>query len=144
MVSWARAPFDALSRALRLDTDARAHLFRLAGAAPDDRPSARAAEQVSPALRQLMDGYPNTPALVMNRALDLLAANALADALCAPFDPADDLARMTFLDPAGRDLVSGCAHSPSKRLRRPERGRAEMHIVSAVVMQPGAAHGALQ
>ncbi|GGV66498.1 transcriptional regulator [Streptomyces longisporoflavus] len=95
---------DALSRALHLDTEARAHLYRLAGSAPDDRPSAGATEQVSPALRQLMDGYPNTPAFVMNRTLDLLAANAMADALYAPFDPADNLARMTFLDPAGRSF----------------------------------------
>jgi transcriptional regulator with XRE-family HTH domain len=93
---------DALTRALRLDADARAHLYRLAGAAPGDEPASHTGERVSPALRQLMDGYPNTPALVLDRALDILAANALADALYAPFDPADNLARMTFLDPAGR------------------------------------------
>ncbi|XRQ08628.1 helix-turn-helix transcriptional regulator [Actinomadura welshii] len=91
---------DALSRALRLDADAREHLYRLSGTTPDDRPSTRAAERVDPALRQLMDGYPHTPAFVMNRTLDLLACNALADALYSPFDPADNLARMTFLDPA--------------------------------------------
>lgn len=94
---------DALSRALRLDADARAHLFRLAGTTPGDRPFTQAAaERVSPALRQLMDGYRHTPAFVMNRTLDILAANALADALYSPFEPADNLARMTFLDPAGR------------------------------------------
>lgn len=49
-----------------------------------------------------MDGYPNTPAFVVNRTLDILAANALAEALFSPFEPADNLARMTFLDPAGR------------------------------------------
>ncbi|MFF0525624.1 helix-turn-helix domain-containing protein [Actinomadura nitritigenes] len=97
---------DALGRALHLDADARAHLFRLAGTAPELRPSARPAEQVSPALRQLMDGYPGAPAFVMNRTLDVLAANALADALYAPFDPADNLARMTFLDPAGRTFYT--------------------------------------
>ncbi|KOG86705.1 helix-turn-helix transcriptional regulator [Streptomyces varsoviensis] len=95
---------DALSRALLLDTDARDHLHRLAGVAPDDRGSLHTTEQVGPALRQLMDGYPHTPAFVMNRTLDLLAANALADALYAPFAPADNLARMTFLDPAGRQF----------------------------------------
>ncbi|MCP2343090.1 helix-turn-helix transcriptional regulator [Actinomadura rupiterrae] len=94
---------DALGRALRLDADARAHLFRLAGIAPDERPFRQAArEQVGPALRQLMDGYPHTPAFVMNRTLDILATNALADALYSPFEQADNLARMTFLDPAGR------------------------------------------
>ncbi|MFJ3868490.1 helix-turn-helix transcriptional regulator [Streptomyces nigra] len=95
---------DALSRALLLDTDARDHLHRLAGVAPDSGGSLHTAEHVSPALRQLMDGYPHTPAFVMHRTLDLLAANALADALYAPFAPADNLARMTFLDPVGRQF----------------------------------------
>ncbi|MBD0424600.1 helix-turn-helix domain-containing protein [Streptomyces sp. TRM S81-3] len=97
---------DALSRALRLDTDARAHLFRLAGQTPGDQVGTHTTERVGPALRQLMDGYPNTPALVLNRTLDILAANALADALYSPFDPADNLARMTFLDPAGRHFYT--------------------------------------
>ncbi|MEU4487254.1 helix-turn-helix transcriptional regulator [Streptomyces purpurascens] len=97
---------DALSRALRLDADARAHLYRLAGAAPGDQVAVHTADSVSPALRQLMDGYPNTPAFVLDRTLDILATNALADALYAPFDPADNLARMTFLDPAGRHFYT--------------------------------------
>ncbi|WP_405561192.1 helix-turn-helix domain-containing protein [Streptomyces sp. NBC_01180] len=96
---------DALSRALHLDTDARAHAHQLAGTAPAYRP-AQQRDVVSPALRQLMDGYPNTPAFVLNSALDILAGNALADALYSPFDPADNLARMTFLDPAGRDFYA--------------------------------------
>ncbi|MFG2137809.1 helix-turn-helix domain-containing protein [Streptomyces sp. NPDC048650] len=97
---------DALSRALRLDTDARAHVYRLAGATPSDQPPGHAAERVSPALHQLMDGYPHTPAFVLSRTLDLLAANALADALHTPFGAADNLARMTFLDPAGRSFYT--------------------------------------
>ncbi|AEW99592.1 putative DNA-binding protein (plasmid) [Streptantibioticus cattleyicolor NRRL 8057 = DSM 46488] len=92
---------DALSRALRLDDDARAHLYRLAGTVPDE-PAAPVPDQVSATLRQLMDGYTHTPAFVLDRTLDILAANALADALYAPFHPADNLARMTFADPAGR------------------------------------------
>ncbi|PPS91366.1 helix-turn-helix transcriptional regulator [Streptomyces sp. MH60] len=95
---------DALGRALLLDTDAHLHLHRLAGVAPATRGSLHVTEQVSPALRQLMDGYAHTPAFVMSRTLDLLAANALADALFAPFTPADNLARMVFLDPAGRQF----------------------------------------
>nr|CAM34332.1 putative DNA-binding protein [Streptomyces tendae] len=92
---------DALGHALRLDEDARTHLYRLAGATPGERPSPHSAGRVSPALRQLMDGYPHTPAFVMNRTLDLLAVNALAQALYSAFTPADNLARMIFLDPAG-------------------------------------------
>ncbi|MFJ6689126.1 helix-turn-helix transcriptional regulator [Streptomyces sp. NPDC091294] len=96
---------DALGRALLLDTDARLHLHRLAGVSPvGGRDSVHVTERVSPELRQLMDGYAHTPAFVMSRTLDLLAANALADALYAPFTPADNLARMTFLDPAGRQF----------------------------------------
>ncbi|MEW2395689.1 helix-turn-helix transcriptional regulator [Streptomyces sp. NPDC046862] len=112
---------DALSRALRLDAEARAHLYRLARTTPGDEPSTRLAEQVSPALRQLMDGYPNTPAFVLSRTLDILAANALADALYAPFGPADNLARMTFVDPAGRHFYADwdrAAHATVATLRQ--------------------------
>ncbi|MEV4340314.1 helix-turn-helix transcriptional regulator [Streptomyces sp. NPDC049590] len=97
---------DALARALRLDEDTRAHLYRLAGTAPGGHLAAHTSGRVSPALRQLMDGYPNTPAFVLDRTLDILATNALADALFAPFDPPDNLARMTFLDPAGRHFYT--------------------------------------
>ncbi|AUS80732.1 XRE family transcriptional regulator [Actinoalloteichus sp. AHMU CJ021] len=90
---------DALSRALDLDEDARDHLYRLAGGAPptEVRP---AVEVVSPTLRALLDGYPGTPALVLGRRLDVLARNALADALYSPFGVVDNLARVVFLDPA--------------------------------------------
>ncbi|MEV1026734.1 helix-turn-helix transcriptional regulator [Streptomyces sp. NPDC050264] len=49
---------DALGRALHLDTDARAHLFRLADAPLQDRPRAHATEQVGASLRQLMAATP--------------------------------------------------------------------------------------
>jgi transcriptional regulator with XRE-family HTH domain len=96
---------EALCRALDLDEDAREHLYRLAGAAPDRVP-VPVAQTVSPELRQLMDGYPRTPAFVLSRTLDVLATNALADALFSPFRAADNLARMTFLDPAGRQFYA--------------------------------------
>ncbi|RLL65733.1 helix-turn-helix transcriptional regulator [Streptomyces sp. Z26] len=94
---------DALSHALRLDADARAHLYRLAGAAPGERPPyGPESARVGAELRRLVDGFGDAPAFVLNRSLDLLALNSLADALYSPFAPADNLARMTFLDPAGR------------------------------------------
>ncbi|MGW7434585.1 helix-turn-helix transcriptional regulator [Streptomyces sp. NPDC054849] len=96
---------DAISAALCMDDEARDHLFRLAGTLPDGR-RARPREYVSPMLRQLLDGYTDTPAFVLNPALDVLAANGLADALFSPFEEADNLARMTFLDPAGRDFYA--------------------------------------
>lgn len=96
---------DALCRALDLDADMREHLYRLARTAPETAPDA-VPQTVSPELRQLMDGCTNTPAFVLNRTLDVLGGNALADALFSPFDPADNLARMTFLDPAGRHFFT--------------------------------------
>ncbi|WP_327281288.1 MULTISPECIES: helix-turn-helix transcriptional regulator [unclassified Streptomyces] len=92
---------DALARALRLDPDAHAHLHRLAGTTPPRPLTPTPLDQTSPALRQLLDGFPGAPVFVINRALDLLATNALAEALYSPFEPADNLARMVFLDSAG-------------------------------------------
>ncbi|MFE3767745.1 helix-turn-helix transcriptional regulator [Streptomyces sp. NPDC059104] len=92
---------DAIGTALRLDREGLAHLHRLAGGGPR-RERAQPRETVAPVLRQLLDGYPHTPAFVLNPALDLLAANALAEALFSPFRAADNLALMTFLDPAAR------------------------------------------
>ncbi|MER7511250.1 helix-turn-helix transcriptional regulator [Streptomyces lavendulae] len=92
---------DAIGAALRLDREGLAHLYRLADGGPR-RDRARPRETVAPQLRRLLDGCPHTPAFVLNPALDLLAANALAEALFSPFRTADNLALMTFLDPAGR------------------------------------------
>ncbi|MFJ3219630.1 helix-turn-helix transcriptional regulator [Kitasatospora sp. NPDC086801] len=94
---------DALARALRLDPDAHAHLHRLAGTVPSGR-FTHTTDRVGPALRRLLDGYPGAPAFVINRALDVLAANALTEALYSPFGQMDNLARMTFLDPVGRQF----------------------------------------
>ncbi|MGW7330376.1 helix-turn-helix transcriptional regulator [Streptomyces sp. NPDC054840] len=97
---------DAISGALRLDDAAREHLFRLAGTAPDGdrRGTHRPREPIGAPLRQLLDGYTGTPAFVLDPATDVLAANATADALFSPFAQRDNLARMTFLDPAARSF----------------------------------------
>lgn len=91
---------DALSDALQLDDDAREHLYALTDTVPTKR-RAQPAEKVDPSLRQLLDGYDDTPAIVLNPALDLLALNDIGRALFSPFVRADNLAYMTFLDPAG-------------------------------------------
>jgi transcriptional regulator with XRE-family HTH domain len=96
---------DALSRALDLDDETTGHLYRLAGTALGHSP-APVREVVSPALLQLMDHYTAIPAFVVNRTLDVLATNAIADALFSPFAIADNLLRMTFLDPAGRKFYT--------------------------------------
>jgi transcriptional regulator with XRE-family HTH domain len=93
----------ALARALELDPDGRAHLFRLA-----DRvdPGARdaTADGVGEELAGLLDAWLTTPAYVIDRSMDILAENALSRALHSGFAESDNLARMTFLDPHGAEF----------------------------------------
>lgn len=91
---------DALARALRLAPDAREHLHRLAGLTPRTVPT-YAPEQVDPQLRHLLDMWPANPALVLGRAYDVLAENALGAAL---FGPTANLAFKVFLDPSARSF----------------------------------------
>ncbi|MGW5362785.1 helix-turn-helix transcriptional regulator [Actinopolymorpha pittospori] len=98
---------DALARTFRLDGDVRGHLYRLAEILPRAATTSaqgNATRTISPDLARLLDSWPVTPAYVVNRTLDILARNRLASALYAGFAHADNLARMTFLDPAGRDF----------------------------------------
>ena len=92
---------DALARAYDLDDDARRHMFLLAGLAPGSR-RASPGRAVSPDLLHLLDLWPATPAIVLSRRLDVLAANPLARALHSGFSRRDNLLAMLFLDPAGR------------------------------------------
>jgi transcriptional regulator with XRE-family HTH domain len=99
------AVLDAIARALDLGPDARDHLARLAGAPLGTTP-APARPQVARGLKDLLDAWPDTPAVVINHRLDLLARNALADAFYRDFADAGNYARMTFLDPAGRTFFT--------------------------------------
>ncbi|MGW7594844.1 helix-turn-helix domain-containing protein, partial [Streptomyces rubiginosohelvolus] len=66
----------AIARALRLDDDAAAHLFRLGLSAP--WPSVQPTATVGPDLRRLMDSMRDVPAFVVGSAQDILAANTMA------------------------------------------------------------------
>ncbi|QJY48073.1 helix-turn-helix transcriptional regulator [Pseudonocardia broussonetiae] len=92
---------DALAVALRLDDDGRSHLFRLAGQSPRAR-TAAVSEHVDPSLLQLMDAWPSNPAVVYNRAYDVLASNAIADALFHSWSHSRNLMHVVFTDPAAR------------------------------------------
>ncbi|MFG1604135.1 helix-turn-helix domain-containing protein [Actinoplanes sp. NPDC049265] len=88
----------ALARALHLDPDETAHLFRLA-----EPPSAPAG--VAPVdLQQLLDSWPASAAYVRNRRFDVVAANKVAMALAPIYGPGRNLVRDMFLDPAVRTL----------------------------------------
>ncbi|MFI9274085.1 helix-turn-helix transcriptional regulator [Kitasatospora sp. NPDC052896] len=92
----------SIARALRLDDDAAAHLFRLG--LPSPWPSVRPNTTVSPDLRRLMDGMRDVPAFVLGSAQDVLAANAMARELYCGFARYDNLLRMIFLDPFAREF----------------------------------------
>jgi transcriptional regulator with XRE-family HTH domain len=90
---------DGLAEALELDEDGRAHLYGLVGLAAPAHVAPRRAT-VAPELRVLLDTWSSTPALVIDDLLDVLAHNALGDALFDAFAEPRNLARMLFLDPA--------------------------------------------
>jgi len=106
------AVLEAVARALRLDDAERAHLLNLAhtatGADALARPRRRAARPWTPhpSLRWTLDAVTGGPAFVRNGRMDLLAANPLGHALYsdayAGGGQPPNLARFTFLDPAGR------------------------------------------
>lgn len=95
---------DALARALNLDEDAVAHLHQLAHPVPSRRRRSPRHEQAAPNLLRLLDNWPRTPALVLDRCLTVLAANALGHALFAGHTYSTDLVRLVFLDPDARDF----------------------------------------
>jgi transcriptional regulator with XRE-family HTH domain len=97
---------DALARALRLDPDAHRHAHRLAGLAPRPTPEYSAVASVDRGLLQLLDAFPTAVAYVVNHRLEILAANALADALLSPLTDRRDMVRSLFYDPAARSLFA--------------------------------------
>ena len=101
---------DALTTTLRLDDDGRLHLFRLAGLAPTPRTTG-AAEQADPDLVQLLDGWPDNPALVLGRTYDVLARNRIGTALFDSFNYSDNLLLNMFLDPASRSFYFAWRHA---------------------------------
>jgi hypothetical protein len=104
---------DALSRALQLNDAERLHLYDLARGGMR-RQNTQAEETIRPSLQQLLDAIA-APALVRNRRLDYLAANAAGRALmCEMFEAdAPNQGRYVFLDPRARrfhpdwDVVAG-------------------------------------
>lgn len=93
---------DALARALMLDADAAAHLRALAHPAPPHRRVA-ADEAVRPAVAQIIASWTDQPAVVLGRRMDVLASNAVAEALNPGFAVGTNLMRFIFLDGRARD-----------------------------------------
>lgn len=94
---------DALSTALRLGPDARAHAFRLARLAPV---RAATTDEVSPELVAMMGTFDQAAAYVTNAAFRVIAANPAARALVAPLSGRAHMIEAIFLDPAARDYYA--------------------------------------
>jgi transcriptional regulator with XRE-family HTH domain len=98
---------DAVARALRLDETERGHLFALARPVRARR-RPLPPQRVRPGLHRVLETLTDTPALVLGRRLDVLAANRLAKALYTDFDALPhrerNMARFMFLDETAREL----------------------------------------
>jgi transcriptional regulator with XRE-family HTH domain len=92
---------EALAGALGLDVLARQHLQYLATPNGSDL----AQEDVAPAyvLAEVIDEF-SIPAALVNRYLDVLAANPIAQALSPEFTPGENFLRWRLLDPAAPKL----------------------------------------
>lgn len=92
---------DALARVLQLDETGTAHLHKLGGHLPRQilRDSL-----VPDSIVELMEGWPNNPAYVMSKFLDVLAVNALAETLSPNYRVGVNILRALYLDPSEREL----------------------------------------
>ncbi|MET9444013.1 helix-turn-helix transcriptional regulator [Streptomyces sp. NPDC006610] len=99
---------DAIARALRLTDAEHAHLTHLAKPKQHKKKPGGRAQQVRPALRQLLDSLDGVPAYIVGRRSDILAWNRMAAALFGDWagmpERERNWARLVFLRPEYRDL----------------------------------------
>jgi len=88
---------DAVARVLGLDGPSTAYLHRLADPARRPRRAPRRAERVRPGVAAVVDSWP-APAYVEGRYLDVLHANAVAEALSPMLRTGANLLRSALLD----------------------------------------------
>ena len=134
---------NAVAQALKLDAESTDHLNRLCLHA-SQRPRAWGETGASQQLLQLMDGWEHTPAFVVGPALDIMAGNSLALALHSGFEKFDNLARMVFVDPAGREFYQEwerAAHSCVAEIRSAFGYDPQSNRISEVVTELSAQSG---
>ncbi|MFD0557924.1 helix-turn-helix protein [Stackebrandtia endophytica] len=117
-----RQVLNALSRALMLNQDERAHLFHLAGDTPE--PSSRIATDIPVGVLHMLDSLVDTPAYVVDAKYDLLKANPLARALMGQGEMAQlcgspNMMRGMFADP-----------DAAQHLRDPDKARFAQSAVA--------------
>ncbi|MFG2342509.1 helix-turn-helix transcriptional regulator [Streptomyces phaeochromogenes] len=105
---------EAMARVLHLGEEDKKELFRLGRPATRRTRSPFRVERVRPHLRQLIEGWTVTPAFIIGHAQDLLATNALADALYGDFAQHDNVLRMLFLDPAAKTFYRNAERAKNR------------------------------
>src|SRR5829696_2240423 len=101
---------EGITRALQLDDAEHQHLIDLVRAAGPTRPGRRRQPQqrMRPGVQRIVDNMADTPAIVRNARLDVLAANRLGEAFYAPMydDPSRPVsaARFVFLSRGAKDF----------------------------------------
>ncbi|GAA0391391.1 helix-turn-helix transcriptional regulator [Microbispora corallina] len=103
-----RSPSDAVLNALvgvfGLDHEAAEHLYELARSARGSFRRTHVADRVCPSVLRLVNNWERALAFVVNRRLDVLAKNAAAAAFHEGLSDSDNLLRLTFLNPASREV----------------------------------------
>jgi transcriptional regulator with XRE-family HTH domain len=123
-----RQMLTAVSRALALSDDERAHLHLLAGEPPGLR--AGPAREVRPSVLRLLERLADTPALVCDAKYDVLAWNPMAAALLGDF---------SALPRAERNIVWRFFTDPRARERHDVAGAARFARESAADLRGAAA-----
>ncbi|QXJ23057.1 helix-turn-helix domain-containing protein [Actinomadura graeca] len=130
----------SLARALRLTEDERDHLYILAGHRPPAGPYA--GEHVRPGLLYLLDRLQETPAQLVGDLGDVLAQNAMAEALfgcvCTVVEPDRNIVWRWFTDPFVREAYPEDEHADYSRmhvadLRAAVARRGDDPVASALV-----------
>lgn len=117
--------FEGLARALQLDDAERTYLAALlqTSGSPRPRRPRPAKQRIRPAVQRLLDSMAGVPAYVRNGRFDILAANALGEALYAPLyeDPARPVnsARSEVFRTRWADHDVRFHRSGTKRFRHP-------------------------
>ncbi|MFB8029378.1 MULTISPECIES: helix-turn-helix domain-containing protein [unclassified Streptomyces] len=119
---------ESLAHALHLSEAALTHLYDLARAStPSGRRTTVTSSRVRPTILRLLDSMTGVPAFVRNARLDIVAADTLGRALCAPVfelplfaqrGPVDS-ARFMFLDAASKEFRADWDKGGRRRGRLP-------------------------
>ncbi|WP_113698540.1 helix-turn-helix domain-containing protein [Nonomuraea lactucae] len=130
-----RQTVESLARALHLDEQALVELYRLARPTAGRRRPGRV-ERVAPEVLALLHDWTVAPALIVGRSCDVLVRNPLATMLHSRFVFGDNLLRMIFLDPAGREFFrdwTSTARAAVHDLRQATRQAPDEHNLRELV-----------